>query len=38
MYPKLIWWCAENGMLQQALTIYTEKMPIYYLNVWNDEK
>lgn len=38
MYPKLIWWCVENGMMQQALTIYTEKMPIYYLNVWNDKE
>ncbi len=38
MYPELILWCAQNGMLQQALTIYTEKMPFYYLNVWNNNK
>lgn len=38
MYPELILWCAQNGMLQQALTIYTEKMPFYYLNVWNNDK
>lgn len=29
-YPNLILWCVENGLLQQALTLYTEKMPIYY--------
>lgn len=38
LYPELIKWCVQNGMLQQALTIYTEKMPIYYLNVWNDDR
>lgn len=29
-YPKLIKWCVENGMIQQAVTIYIEKMPEYY--------
>lgn len=29
-YPQLIHWCIDNRMLQQALTIYTEKMPEYY--------
>lgn len=37
IYPELIKWCANNGMLQQALTIYTEKMPIYYFKVYNKE-
>lgn len=29
-YPKMIRWCAENNMIQQAATIYTDKMPKYY--------
>lgn len=29
-YPKMIKWCAENNMIQQAATIYTDKMPQYY--------
>lgn len=29
-YPQLVHWCVDNRMLQQALTIYTEKMPEYY--------
>lgn len=29
-YPSLILWCVENQMIQQALTVYTEKMPEYY--------
>lgn len=30
--PTLIRWCADNGMLQQALTVYTEQMPVYLLS------
>lgn len=29
-YPKLIQWCLDNSMVQQALTLYVEKMPQYY--------
>lgn len=29
-YPFLIQWCIENGLIQQALTLYVEKMPHYY--------
>lgn len=29
-YLKVISWCVDNNMLQQALTLYTEKMPEYY--------
>ncbi len=29
-YPRMIRWCAENNMIQQAATIYTDKMPEYY--------
>lgn len=29
-YPALIKWCIENGMIQQAATLYVEKMPVYY--------
>lgn len=29
-YPRMIQWCAENNMIQQAATIYTDKMPKYY--------
>lgn len=29
-YPKMIQWCTENNMIQQAATIYTDKMPKYY--------
>lgn len=31
-YPKMIRWCAENNMIQQAATIYTDKMPKYYFD------
>ncbi len=27
--PGLIRWCVKNGMLQQALTVYTERIPAY---------
>ncbi len=30
--PTLIRWCVENGMLQQALTVYTEQMPAYLMD------
>ncbi len=29
-YPRLIQWCLDNNMVQQALTLYIEKMPEYY--------
>lgn len=29
-YPNLILWCVENRFIQQALTIYIEKMPVFY--------
>ena len=29
-YPTLIRWCVDNDLLQQALTLYVEKMPIFY--------
>ncbi len=29
-YPHLIKWCLDNHMVQQALTLYVEKMPQYY--------
>lgn len=28
-YPNLIRWCVDNRLLQQAITIYIEKIPIY---------
>lgn len=30
--PGLIQWCLDNNMLQQAVTLYIEKMPEYYLD------
>lgn len=32
-YPGMIRWCAENNMIQQAATIYTDKMPKYYFDI-----
>lgn len=29
--PQIIKWCTENGMLQQALTLYTELIPRYIM-------
>lgn len=29
-YPQLIQWCVDNNMIQQALTLYIEKMPAFY--------
>ncbi len=29
-YPRLIRWCLDNNMVQQALTLYVEKIPQYY--------
>ena len=29
-YQDLIRWCLDNNMVQQALTLYIEKMPVYY--------
>ena len=34
-YPGLIHWCLDNRMLQQAVTLYVEKMPVFY---FSDEK
>lgn len=31
-YPQLIRWCLDNNMVQQALTLYVEKMPEFYCN------
>lgn len=31
-YPNMIRWCTENNMIQQAATIYTDKMPKYYFD------
>ena len=31
-YPQMIQWCTENNMIQQALTLYTDKMPKYYFD------
>ena len=28
-YPDLIQWCLDNDLLQQALTLYVEKIPVY---------
>lgn len=30
-YPVLIDWCTDNGLIQQATTLYVEKMPFYYI-------
>ena len=29
-YPKMIKWCLDNRLIQQAVTLYIEKMPFYY--------
>lgn len=29
-YKQIINWCLENGLIQQAVTIYIEKMPVFY--------
>ena len=31
-YPILIQWCVDHNLIQQAVTLYIEKMPIYYFN------
>lgn len=31
-YPDLISWCLDNRMVQQAVTFYVEKMPVYYFD------
>lgn len=31
-YLLLIKWCVEHRLVQQAVTFYVEKMPIYYVN------
>ena len=37
-YPGLIHWCLDNRMLQQAATLYVEKMPIFYFTDENEKK
>lgn len=34
--PGLIGWCVENGMIQQALTIYKERIPTYLIRECKD--
>jgi len=29
-YPEIVKWCLDNKMIQQAVTIYVEKMPEYF--------
>ena len=29
-YPDIVKWCVANNLIQQAVTIYTEKMPEYF--------
>ncbi len=29
-YPLLIQWCVDHNLIQQAVTLYIEKMPVYY--------
>lgn len=31
-YPDIVKWCLDNRLIQQAVTIYTEKMPEYFLS------
>lgn len=31
-YTDLIAWCLDNRMIQQAVTFYVEKMPVYYFD------
>ncbi len=31
-YISITRWCIDNGLIQQALTIYTEKIPVFILN------
>ncbi|MCQ2974320.1 MAG: TM1812 family CRISPR-associated protein [Bacteroidales bacterium] len=28
-YPQIISWCVDNGLIQQALAVFVEKMPVY---------
>jgi transposase-like protein len=28
-YVRIIEWCVDNGLIQQALTVFTEKLPVY---------
>lgn len=30
-YPQVIRWCLNYNLIQQALTLYVEKMPVYYI-------
>ena len=29
-YPVLIQWCVDHNLIQQAVTLYIEKMPVFY--------
>lgn len=31
-YLKIIKWCVDNGLIQQAITLFVEKIPIYIFN------
>lgn len=31
-YVRIIEWCLDNGLIQQALTIFVEKVPVYLYN------
>lgn len=31
-YVKIIEWCLENNLIQQALTVFVEKIPVYLFN------
>ena len=31
-YLKITQWCIDNGLIQQALTVFNEKMPRYLFN------
>jgi len=31
-YVRIIEWCLDNGLIQQALTIFVEKIPVYLYN------
>jgi len=42
-YPSIISWCAENGLIQQAIVLYVEKIPLWlcekkYVNLDKNEK
>lgn len=28
-YPRIVRWCVDNGLIQQALAVFVEKIPVY---------